>query len=757
MANEQAQILVTLRNIEQQLKSVSGASADYVANARKENGLGSSESEKKKKGSTSKGSEDKIASGNKGLIDSFARLRLETRKLAESQSKYNKHIQTFDKATNQLNALSASLDKDIKAGKESRKMYVKTRLVMESLSQQGVNVSKAFSNLTESSAPEDFTTALAKATIMVDNRRRAAERGHDSAMRRSRQRQKEMDDSVDNFNKNLKTAMKVLITGFGGISSEVSLAAQNASMSFAPQGQGTESGMFGGIVDSFLGMMEAQVGAIEFGASAQDIARFGAQNRSTLAAALDSAVLSLKDVTEGTFAKTGTALSAYGDSLEKEFGFVGTKQLENISRSFSILSNLGVQITPENLERLRQGVEDVASTSNMLADEVFAELTDIANDVDFQALTLAMNQGEDVIDMLTTSFTSLQKSVGLNMREFSDYTKFLAKQRTRTGSERMVQAGFVGQIARGLGYSAEQIALLQRGTMSREAIQREGRGVEFDELYNEMRRDLTNARMEAAGAGTGRGMAALENIDILRAGAGFDELFTEGRERSGEVDAVRKAQESQLAQSRAQTGSLQSLNATINSYMKGLAQSALGLPVVGFFKSMTGSVFTGTLMAGMAAKAMTVAAAAATAGLAGAAVGTLYSGIMNKQMSLYTNALGIEGVNGETGINSVGEAGFMLQKAIFGDPNESRMGELTRKIDDQREKEAIVMQRIKDADNESARAASQEQLDAMREIRDTLQKELDVMLEDRNKPERETVLGAKGSGGERATDARSGG
>jgi hypothetical protein len=758
MADTQTDILTTLKKIESQLSNVSGASSDYIAKNRKASGLGNVATEKKTKGVFT-GTDD-IKNESAGLIKAFSNLRRETQKLAESENRYQKSMDKYSKATDVLDKHSKSMQGLIADNKSSATMFKKVQSTMSNLRQAGVNLDSSFSKLTATSSSEEIANAYSDATRALKAREVASKRAHTAAKARHDTREKQKNSSVKEFRDNLEIAGKAAITAFAGISSQVSLTAQNASLSFSPQGQGNpfeglftdtaasfflpaELGKrFQGLADSFTGMVEGQFDTLDFGTSAQDVARFAAKNRSTLAAALNNSTLSLLDVTQGTIGGTEQTLAQFGDTLEKEFGFVGAQQLDAISKSFNILSKLGVQITPENLESLRQGVEDVASTSDMLADEVFSELAGLAGDVDFQALTLAMNQGENVIAMLTSSFTTLQKSVGLNIDEFIAYRKFLAKQRTRTGSERLVQSGYAGQLARSLGMDPKQIALIQRGVMSRETVEREGNGAEFDKLYNQMRELATNSRMDAAASGTMQGMSAIQAIDILMKGAGTEELMLRGRKQSGEVEAVAKAQDARLNQSKSQTSELQSINATINSYMRGIAQSAIGLPVVGFFKSMTGSVFSGTLLANVATKIAAPVLAIASAGATGWFMGTTINDPL------------LDIVIGKD--TTIGSSVYATEEALFGVP-ETQMGELTRTISETREREVIIESRIKQAESDILKELQEKLLAEQIKTRELAQQDLDRLIANDNRPENVSLLNPSGSGSEKPTDARSGG
>ena len=756
MADTQTEILTTLKKIESQLSKVSGASSDYIAKNRKESGLGNVATEKKTKG-VSTGTDD-IKDESAGLIKAFSNLRRETQKLAESENRYQKSMDKYSKATDVLDKHSKSMQGLIADNKSSATMFKKVQSTMSNLRQAGVNLDASFSKLTATSSSEEIANAYSDATRALKAREVASKRAHTAAKARHDTREKQKNSSVKKFRDNLEIAGKAAITSFAGISSQVSLIAQNASLSFSPQGQGPVEGFFTdagaligfpelgkrfqGLADSFTGMVKGQFDALDFGASAQDVARFAAKNRSTLAAALNDSTLSLLDVTEGTIGGTEQTLAQFGDKLEKEFGFVGVQQLDAISKSFNILSKLGVQITPENLESLRQGVEDVASTSDMLADEVFSELAGLAGDVDFQALTLAMNQGEDVMAMLTSSFTTLQKSVGLNIDEFIAYRKFLAKQRTRTGSERLVQSGYAGQLARSLGMDPKQIALIQRGVMSREAVGREGNGAEFDRLYNQMRELATNARMDAAASGTMQGMSTIQAIDILMKGAGTEELMLRGRRQSGEAEAVAKAQDARLNQSKSKTSDLQSINATINSYMRGIAQSAFGLPALA--TTAAAARATPANVAKIAAPALATAARATPPALAITSAGVT-GGLLGTAITKYTD------------IDSyIGSSVYAMQEALFGVP-ETQMGELLRKISNTRGREAIIENRIKQTESDTLKETLEKVLAEQIKTRELAQQELDRLTANDNRPENVSLLNPSGSGSEKPTDARSGG
>lgn len=407
--------------------------------------------------------------------------------------------------------------------------------------------------------------------------------------------------------------MGAAIITMGARGSQAILNAQGTGFQFA-EGAGAGQG-FLGFLDSLEGVFNASTAAFASGSAIEDIQRFGSANRAALTTATN--VINNTQTAMLTAQEGARAIDGYGQQLLLTFGMTGTAQLTAVGQSLSTLTNLGIEPTMENLEDFGQTIEDLTRTTNMSADQLFAEFAALADNPDYQALFLSMATGGSIVDTLGKAFHKLQKAVGLNENEFLEYQRFLGKQRRRTGSERIVQAAFVGRAAEMLGtFSPEEIGLLQQGTAFRESLQTEEERDDFDEIFTRLRKELTVVRGTAA-----REIqpGVIQLIDkVMQKGAIDEAAAIVARDRAKVSEAQAAAQAERLLASAASTEAMTQGVDVVSELVRAFSNSIF--VGAGFFGKMTESIFKGNLMADIAFAALPAAAAIAAGAVFAAAV-----------------------------------------------------------------------------------------------------------------------------------------
>lgn len=616
MAVTDQQILQILQQIENHAKKLSGDSTKIMADAA-DNG----------------GDTTAFDKSNKGLIAAFISLReavKKNEKIITRAAKEHENLTKQNSAANKaLSELRESIKNQLAEGKRAATINKNVRNSLNDLKNMGVDLGTSFATITDQNKGE-FLTSIDNAQISLNELAKSAKNAIRNAERENKERERIWKTSQKAF---FSSFLKGGLAALGTMTTRISQAAievQATGFQFAPGVGGGEG--FGGVFDTIGGIFGASIESFAAGASMEEALRFSAQHRAALSTMTQSSMLTAQ---EGL-----SSVEAYGDTLRDTFGFRGQAQLNAVGKSLTILTNLGIKPTIENLDRLGQGIENVAKTSNLAADELFSEFATLAEDSNFQAFFMALGDQGDIFDRLSNSFLRLQKSVGLSAKEFLTYQKFLAEQRRRTGSERVVQAAFVGTIAQSMGLGETQASLLQQGAAFYESLSLPEQK-QFDELYNQLRLDLTIARQEAARTGDVR---ALEAIDIVMREAGMTELTAiPGRAAAGVVEAQRAAQGERVAAAKKDTEALVEFNATVREWIDGFVKSPLS--GLGFFAGMTSSVFAGTLAGNLAA------------GKGGGAIGAL-----GKAGLLGTLGMGAFGLATAAG---AGEVGRELGQGLF--------------------------------------------------------------------------------------------
>ncbi len=717
MADLNNEILKTLKMIEQYTKTSASGGSKTIG--RGNNQLGNE-------------SGNKFQLDNLGLIASFKNLKKAIVDEAKAKAENNKIIASQNvknRATNKaLDDLKNSVIRQIKDGKSASTITNNVTNKLKGLGDIGEDLLYSFRLINDTNKGE-FITSIHNASEELNklaNSAKAAISSSEQYTRESRERlQAAREESEQELYKSVGAAITTAV-------SRLSQSAMVGSGSSFVLGEPT-SGM-GGLLDSFTGLIGDSVEAFKTGASPEDAYRFAAANREAL-----STATRLSESGDGVMlnARAGMeAVTEYGNKLNNMFGLKGADQLNAIGQSLSALTNSGTKPTQEALSAYADMVGNLAATSNKTGAELFAEFENLTSDADFQQLFLSMGKGASITDYLNNSFLHLQKTVGLNIDEFISYQKFLAEQQKRTGSTRVVQAAFAGQLARGMGYSKSDIALIQKGTAFREALS-------GDELA---RFDTLNKQMGVRGAEMRAGMAqrmdvaGLQAFDIYQQGANLQlEPGVAQRELAEVVGTQQEAQTQRLeAANEKNIESLKVINNSLREILDGIANSALGGAAASFFSTMGAQVFAGTLAGNLAANAGGAVGLLGKAGIFGA--GAIGAGMAGFSLGTWlTEATGLDKVSAS--------AGDALYELINGDPTqasaaskvEQRVREEEKKYDERIDRQIAEIQKNEQliAENKDTSTATLEEIKESNRIlkemlEQTLKEKEDALLKLKN-------------------------
>lgn len=586
MADLNKDILNTLKMIEMHTKASAGASSKVIAQGR--NDLGNE---------TKKTSSDKITKSAEGLLATYKKLQkaIETEakqreassKIVATQNLKNRH------ANKALEDLRKSVERQIGERKAASNIHKSLSKELKQLEKMGVNLSTTFGAITNQNKG-DFLKAIDNASDELNSLARTAKDLHREEESNLAKRQKMHEESIKKIRESFLKALSVSALNATIKAGKAAVDMGGTGFQFAG-GVGGGAGLQGAF-NTLGGVVDASVQAFSSGASLQELNAFAAANREALTAAtiaINEAPTAMLTAQEGW-----SAVDKYGEQLSNTFGFRGTAQLQAVGQSLQTLTNLGIRPTMGNLENFGDGIERMTKLSNMTAGEIFSELSSLASDSDYQAFFLSMDLGTDAATYLSSSFESLQAAVGMNIQEFMAYQKFLAQQRKRTGSERIVQSAYIGRLASTLGMSAKDVALLQQGTAYRESLT----GAEadrFDALYATLGERTTGARGEAA---RNRMTGRLQELDILAKGGGLmEQAGLLARGQSGVVAAQQAAQQERIDAAEEDTEVLVQASNEIAEAVSGLANSVLGgiggLAASSFWVQMTSAIFAGNVAA----------------------------------------------------------------------------------------------------------------------------------------------------------------
>jgi len=581
MADLNKEILSTLRAIENYTKQSASVGAKSIAN--RGNNLGNESSK---------------FNSDMGLIASFKNLRKATAEESKARVENSKILaaETIKNRKNnqELDKLKQSIIDQIKDNKSALSIQNKVKQQLNALGDIGEELKFSFGQISDMNKGE-FLTAINNAKDSLNGLANAARSAQSTAKANAEASKKQMDDSVTYFKDSVLVTIGTAIASAIPRLSQAAITSQAGGFKLGDAAGGGWDGLW----NSFTGLVGDSIEAFKTGASSEDAYRFATANRAALSTAAEIAE-------EGNAAMTNArvgmeAVTEYGNKLNNMFGMTGADQLTAIGQSLSTLTNTGTVPTMNAMSEYSQMIANLSATSNKTASELFAEFDALSNDSDFQQLFLSLGKGATITDYLNNSFLGLQKAVGMNMDEFISYQKYMADQQKRTGSTRVVQAAFAGQLARGLGFSKSDIGLIQRGTAFQESLK--GPDAErFKALQIEMGKRGADVRSQMAER---MDVSGLQTIDILveRSNTVLQAAMVQ-RDRSEVNQTQALAQGDRLAA--AAEGQLEKLNVvnnTLQEIWKGFMASPIGGAAAGLFSGIGGAVFAGTVAGNLASSA----------------------------------------------------------------------------------------------------------------------------------------------------------
>lgn len=534
----------------------------------------------------SESSKDKMEESAKDLTKSYEQLNKaidENKKALDAAAKSSKdRVKADDELNKRVEALRKNIDDQVKAGDNLNSIKRKNAEELSALSERGVDFSSVLNDTSLemnklSNGINEHYIALQKITEEEKEYAKTIQELDDVTKKHLKLQDEVYKENVDNVEGHLKALGASLLT----------FAALMDNVLSEVQASGFESGGIGGL-GSLMGA------SVLMGVSPAEVTRFAAQNRDIITSITNSASLSAED--------SAHAIESYGEVVKDTFGVVGEKQLEMVGQGLKALTNLGIPATMDNFEELNQSVENMAKTSNMTADEIYAEFSNLAEDSGFQGIIHTLGSTTNVATMLQESFSYLQGAVGANAEEFIKYQRHLADQRKRAGVERVVQARFAEELAAEVGMSQEQIALIGRGTGYRQSLSTEdgpdggpSEQKRFDELLFNLQSMVGEERSKAIRQGEG-GTAMLERLRVLMEGSNVEENVSRAnRRRAGVTGAVADAQGERLKASEKQTDAILQYASELRELTAGLAKSPL------FQSGVLGALVTASVFAGVKA------------------------------------------------------------------------------------------------------------------------------------------------------------
>lgn len=501
------------------------------------------------------GGNDKLEKSSRGVLEGFKDLITHSDRLREAQEKLTKsnedYLDNNKETVDQISSLS--------------KAYELQRASSQSVSMANKNL-------------KEFVDSLGKDLVdhgygVNDLSKEIGKAGGDF---------KKIQKVLDGFSDSLKESIKVnnenvkKIEGEGGIFSTLvgaakaaftisnpvvammlaagtALTIQWSNLSLRSQELGLELGGVKGTVD--LGRL-----AVGIGASLGDTQRFIAGNRDII-----TALTSQATVTANAGLK---AISSYGDVVRDTFGAIGIDQLELVGKGMKAITNFGQEISPEAFGKFTQGIEDMQRTSNLSAKELFSEFADLSEMEGMQSLMLTLGEGAEVTTLLSESFLTLQKAVGMNATEFIKHRRRLAEDTKRSGTDRVTQGAFVARLAKDIGgFSDQQVELMRRATSFRESLDPEDRK-KADVLLTQLSMRTSELQNKAA---ENQNYATFEFLRIMVEGGNLQEkqgLLVRGQAKI--TEKVVAAQAKALEESRKGIDPITRTNVQIQEFIRGI-------------------------------------------------------------------------------------------------------------------------------------------------------------------------------------------
>lgn len=587
------------------------------------------------KGNFSGDGDDALGKSTKGLFASFSDLKKQSDALAATNKNLDEITKKRTKEENEVSSSLKKLQKSLENAKTKNddvdqayeSMETQINALNAKMGEVGFNADSLKNIFYESETTiEGVIKKLKGFEEVVDSNINSARKAQKEAEKDAKKSRKNVEAQTKSVFKKILAGASVFVVQMSGIVAQT-------------QKTGFETGGVSGLAN--LGLQSGLMGI-----SPNEALTFAAQNRDVITSLTKTATLSADESME--------AVKGYGVIIRKTFGVTGQQKMELVSKGMTALSSLGTEISPETFTAFNQGVENMAKTANMTADEIFSEFSELAELEGMQSLMLSLGEGANVGTMLSESFLALQSATHLNANEFTKYRRKLAEENKRTGVDRVVQAAFIGQLANAVGnFSDADISLLERGKAYRESLS-EGERIRFDVLQTNLGKELATARIEAQKAGDTQRLTELE---IYGSQAGVEaQTAIVARDQAGIGGAVAAVQDERVEASEKATDTMVALNAQIRDLALGFSKSPLGQAAV-FGSLIEGSTFAGVFSGTMAANAVSVATGAAKGGMMGGAMKLLGTGAA---------VVGL-GITAFAGIKAAMESeGDLLEKTLVG-------------------------------------------------------------------------------------------
>jgi hypothetical protein len=521
---------------------------------------------------------DLLSSSTKGFTQSLKKLKQSSEELSKSQENlkdYNEnHRREAQMASRELRKLQENFKDQVSSGKNLLTIRRENAQTLENLSKLGVNLGESFKR-----AGVSFDELDREIQKTIDAKREERLTDLRAVQANARTTQKMHQEARESFQSTMDSFAKA-VAAAGGV-----FAARGSSALNETLRQGFRTG---GISGAFEGMVEG----IGLGISPEEAMRFVNQNRNTLLA-FDSVSNALVSADQGI-----SAVDQFMVDLNTTFGLRGDAALQAASQSLNLFANTGTRISQEGLMEFNDAIKRVADASELTGDQLISEFSNLAEDSDFQSFFLSLGDQGNLVNYLSDSFLNLQQSVGMNINEFIEYRKTLARERQRTGTERVVQGAFTQQLGWLLGFGAEQADLLRRGATFYESLSEEERR-EFDTLRMEAGRRLTEERGRLVREGR---VAELQQLDIVAGRSVIQEQAAmEARDRAGlGADVVGgENQRARIEAANQNTEAIVELNETIRRLTEGFLKSPFGgaAAAIGALATQLGSGIVAAMIA----------------------------------------------------------------------------------------------------------------------------------------------------------------
>ena len=332
---------------------------------------------------------DKFAKSSDDLTKQFKNLETSVKDLKKAEVEatkiLNRQFKIHQNQIDKMGQVTKSLNDQQKAGNLFGQALKNIAPQLDALRAANIDVDAAIQNsnrsydelLSNLQEQIDASGDLTKATLDQRDAIRNQIKAQEAGMAKIQKRQEEM------VTKGKESLVKGFAAAFGTIIQQFSdIALTTMQNSFELGGMSNVTGLLGS--------------SAMMGVSPQEAQKFAAQNRDVLTAVTKNAMITA-DVAVG-------AAEDYGNIVRDTFGATGQAQLDMISKGMTALSSMGTEITPNTFKDFVQGVENMAKTSNMTADEIFAEFSQLSEMEGMQGLMASLGQGANAGLLLTEQF-----------------------------------------------------------------------------------------------------------------------------------------------------------------------------------------------------------------------------------------------------------------------------------------------------------------------------------------------------------------